>query len=159
MQRRHLSAILTAVTGLTLAGVLATPAQAAGTHSPASKASASDDHGSGGGRGPGGDDRKGGKFRTDGTVSAVDTTAGTVTITHPGRDGTTQTETISVAADAKVSLDGQASSLAALPVGARVRLEGTATATTQTVTRVEARTARAPGDRQPPAGNAVSSKG
>ena len=139
MRRRHLAAILSATTGLALAGGPATaPAQAASSTHSRKATSSSAAHRSGHAQRPG----EHGRARRDrtvghgGTISAVDAVAGTVTVSHPGENG--GAATITVGNDATITLDGAASTLADLPVGARVRITGTETDDVRTVTAVDA---------------------
>jgi hypothetical protein len=141
MRRRHLTAVLSTVAGMALAAAVVAPAQAAAAHARhATKSSTQhapprDDH------------RTRGRHRHDapaedsfhvaGTVSAVDAEADTLTLTRPGRKGTI-TETIPVAGDATVTLDGDAASLADLPAGARVRMNGSEAEDTRTATEIKA---------------------
>jgi hypothetical protein len=117
MQRRHLSAEIAAVAGPTPAGFQA-----------------------------GSDDRRpaeDGKFWTGGTVTAVDASAGAVTITRLGKGGAGATETVSVAAEAAVTVDRTRATLAGLPVGARALITGTigpGRDATRTATRIDAAT-------------------
>jgi hypothetical protein len=142
MQRRHLSAVLAAVAGLGIVGLLTGPARAAATQTPSSRSAA---------RTPG--DRRGdrrnshgpsdehGSFWAGGTVTAVDASAGTVTITRLRKDDTA--ETISVAGDAAITIDKLSGTLAGLPVGARALITGTVgpgSTGVRTVTRIDAAT-------------------
>ncbi len=138
MQRRHLSAVLAAVAGLGIVGLLTGPARATATHPPSSRTA---------GRTPGdrrnshGPSDEHGSFWAGGTVTAVDASAGTVTITRLRKDDTP--ETISVAADAAITIDRVSGTLAGLPVGTRALITGTVApggAGVRTATRIDAAT-------------------
>lgn len=105
--------------GLALTGVAAVPALAAGKSSGSEHASSRHhDHG----------------FRAGGTVSAVDGTALTITLT--GKNSTTTTYAVS--STAKITVDRTVTALGDLKAGLRVQVRGTTADDTKTVTRIEA---------------------
>ena len=66
----------------------------------------------------------------EGTIESVDTGAGTVTIVEGTKSVTYKTLTLSVPADATVTLDGKTSSLSALASGDRLSLSSSSDGTT-----------------------------
>ncbi|MEV1290285.1 hypothetical protein [Micromonospora sp. NPDC049679] len=74
-------------------------------------------------------------FGVDGTVTAVDTTASTITVNCGGRN-----VVVPVDSAARVTLNRATTTLSALPTGARVTVRGTVTNGVQNATRVEATT-------------------
>ncbi|GGJ87024.1 hypothetical protein GCM10010123_15780 [Pilimelia anulata] len=80
------------------------------------------------------------RLQLDGTVTALDTAAGTLTVTRPGPAGVTSTSTLAVAATATITVDGDAAALADVPVGGRVRLTGRVVRGVASVTAVRAAT-------------------
>ncbi|MFI5494532.1 hypothetical protein [Actinoplanes sp. NPDC051859] len=160
MRQRHLTAVLAAVVGVALTGALAAPAQAApasdkqstttAAHAPEGRGPGGRGPGDGGGRdgqrpvedrGPADEDDSASEFRAGGTVTAVDSAAATITLSHPGANGAAEEETIAVAADATVTVDEDDAALGDVPVGARVRLSGTVTVDEEDEDAEEVRTA------------------
>jgi outer membrane biosynthesis protein TonB len=76
-------------------------------------------------------------LQLEGTLVGVNPTAGTVSVKLP-----TMGATLQVSADAKVTLDGAAVALGALPAGAMLRLSGTESGTVRLITKIEARSVR-----------------
>lgn len=72
-------------------------------------------------------------FRAGGTVSAVDGTALTITVT--GRKSTTTT-TYAVSSTAKIEVDRKVTALSDLSIGLPVRISGTVADSTKTVTGI-----------------------
>ena len=79
-------------------------------------------------------------LRLSGTLTVVDTSAGTVTLKCSARDAAADPVTVVVDAETTVTLNGAAVSLSALESGALVTVTGTQTSTTRTASTVTART-------------------
>lgn len=82
---------------------------------------------------------KAAQFALSGTLTATTSSTVTLTVKGPRRDRGASV-TVEVADTARIVLNHAPSTLAALPVGARVAVSGTATATTRTATRVKVET-------------------
>jgi hypothetical protein len=81
------------------------------------------------------------RFAVAGTVTAVDTTAGTVAVKLRQRGATTIT--IAVPSAARVDVNGDRTTLADVLVGYRIAVRGTRSAARYTATRVDARAKKA----------------
>jgi hypothetical protein len=139
MRSRQMTAVVSAVAGLTVAGVFAAPALAgsrasgscecrpAPAVSPTTTATPA----------PTGGTRKTRGFHLDGKVNAVDTSASTITLGLG--DDNTRTNVVSVSPTAAISLDGTDVALGALPTGVRVALDGSDSSGTPTATTVSGR--------------------
>ncbi|MFG1603494.1 hypothetical protein [Actinoplanes sp. NPDC049265] len=122
MQLRHRSAVLAAVAGIALTGLATAPAQAASPANPVVKAAAG---------------TPARTFTTEGTVSALDAAAGKLTVAAENGGGST---TVTVTPKAAVTIDKATAKLAGLPVGARVKVNGTVSNGVNLATTVDATT-------------------
>ena len=79
-------------------------------------------------------------FTATGTITAVDTAAGTVTVAAKGgtKDVRGKTVTMTVGAGSRVSLNGKRKSLSALAAGYRITVLGVRQAATYNALRIEA---------------------
>jgi hypothetical protein len=124
MRHRIPAAVLAAVTGLTLAGLVAGPAEAARRPATVKAAAVAKI-------------TKPKPYVVSGSVAAVDAAAETLTVAWTTRAGTA-TLVVTVGATAAVMVDGVPATLADLPVGARVTVNGRISAGVRTVTKVRA---------------------
>ncbi len=85
----------------------------------------------------------------EGTIESIDSSAGTVTIVEGTKALTYKTVTLSVPADATVTLDGKTSSLSALAAGDRLSLSSSSDGTTAFASDSSFQPSGGPGGRVP----------
>ena len=124
MRQRFPSAVFAVVAGMTLVGLVAGPAEAGRTATTAKSAAVAKV-------------KQPKRYAVSGSVAAVDAAAGTLTVSWATRAGTA-TLTATVGVTAAVMVDGVAATVADLPVGARVTVNGVVSAGVRTVTKVRA---------------------
>jgi hypothetical protein len=131
MRLRHLAPVLSAVAGLALAGVLAGPAQAAPVTATAGTSASSGVVVNA--------NVKVSAFVALGKITAVDASAGTVTV-RPVLATDTAALNITVTAKTAIRVNLAKVTLAKLPVGARVLVAGNADGTVRTANSIDALT-------------------